>query len=170
MGFATCEYVFSRCFTLFCSLAVCFLLLWEAEDEISDVLLRKLGDIVLTKTQNLSKFPCHLTSEWLGDMGFPAAGQRIINTRTPLRAPTGQLALQHTSCQPPEVAPGDPPGPIGGHGQLASCAQRCRALTTSQPKLTNLKTGSYLGTDSAIFSDWSVNRPRGHAQKRSCGL
>jgi len=102
--------------------------------------------------------------------GFPAAGQRIINTRTPLRAPTGQLALQHTSCQPPEVAPGDPPGPIGGHGQLASCAQRCRALTTSQPKLTNLKTGSYLGTDSAIFSDWSVNRPRGHAQKRSCGL
>jgi 3-dehydroquinate synthase/2-deoxy-scyllo-inosose synthase len=47
----------------------------EADDEISDVLLRKLGDIVTTKTQNLSKFPCRLVKEWLVDMGFPAAAE-----------------------------------------------------------------------------------------------
>jgi len=45
----------------------------EDDDEISDVLLRKIGDVVLTKTQNLSKFPCKFIYEWLGQMGFPAA-------------------------------------------------------------------------------------------------
>mmetsp|Transcript_51814 Transcript_51814/g.80939 ORF Transcript_51814/g.80939 Transcript_51814/m.80939 type:complete len:722 (-) Transcript_51814:98-2263(-) len=45
----------------------------EADNEISDVILRKLGDVVTTKTQNLSKFPCKLISEWLADMGFPKA-------------------------------------------------------------------------------------------------
>lgn len=47
----------------------------EADDEISDVLLRKIGDIVTTKTQNLSKFPVKLIYKWLGDMGFPAAAE-----------------------------------------------------------------------------------------------
>jgi len=43
----------------------------EADDEISDVLLRKMGDIVPTKTNNLSKFPCSLVEEWLEkEMGF----------------------------------------------------------------------------------------------------
>jgi 3-dehydroquinate synthetase len=42
----------------------------EADDEISDVLLRKIGDIVHTKTNNLSKFPCKLVVEWLETMGF----------------------------------------------------------------------------------------------------
>ncbi|CAK0891943.1 unnamed protein product [Prorocentrum cordatum] len=46
----------------------------EAEDEISDVLLRKMGDVVETKTSNLSKFPCSLVHEWLVSMGFPAEG------------------------------------------------------------------------------------------------
>merc|ERR1712190_536970 len=46
----------------------------EAEDEISDVLVRKVGDPVPTNTQNLSKFPCDLVSEWLAQMGFPYAG------------------------------------------------------------------------------------------------
>jgi len=44
----------------------------EADDEISDVLLRKMGDIVETPTNNLSKFPCSLVYEWLVDMGFPS--------------------------------------------------------------------------------------------------
>jgi len=44
----------------------------EAEDEISDVLLVKMGQVVPTKTQMLSKFPCHLVAEWLADMGFPS--------------------------------------------------------------------------------------------------
>lgn len=44
----------------------------ETEDEISDVFLRKMGDIVETKTSNLSKFPCSLVHEWLLSMGFPA--------------------------------------------------------------------------------------------------
>jgi 3-dehydroquinate synthase/2-deoxy-scyllo-inosose synthase len=46
----------------------------EADDEISDVLLRKMGNIVETKTNNLSKFPCSLVREWLLDVGFPADG------------------------------------------------------------------------------------------------
>jgi 3-dehydroquinate synthetase len=43
----------------------------EAEDEISDVILRKMGDIVNTKTNNLSKFPAYLVHEWLLQTGFP---------------------------------------------------------------------------------------------------
>jgi len=43
----------------------------EAEDEISDVLLRKIGEPVPTKTNNLSKFPCKHIRKWLSDMGFP---------------------------------------------------------------------------------------------------
>jgi len=43
----------------------------EAEHEISDVLLHKMGDIVPTKTNMLSKFPCSLVEEWLATMGFP---------------------------------------------------------------------------------------------------
>jgi 3-dehydroquinate synthase/2-deoxy-scyllo-inosose synthase len=46
----------------------------EQDDEISDVLLRKVGDVVNTKTNNLSKFPCSLTTKWLEDMDFPHEG------------------------------------------------------------------------------------------------
>jgi 3-dehydroquinate synthase/2-deoxy-scyllo-inosose synthase len=46
----------------------------EADDEISDVILRKLGDVVSTPTNNLSKFPCKLTYKWLYSMGFPHDG------------------------------------------------------------------------------------------------
>lgn len=46
----------------------------ESEDEISDVLLRKMGDIVPTKTNNLSKFPKQLVFEWLVSIGFPTEG------------------------------------------------------------------------------------------------
>merc|ERR1711920_416510 len=42
----------------------------EAEDEISDVLLYKLGEVVPTSTNMLSKFPSNLISEWLSCMGF----------------------------------------------------------------------------------------------------
>merc|ERR1719210_3091114 len=44
----------------------------ESDDEISDVLLRKVGDIVPTKTNMLSKFPCRLILGWLATMGFPS--------------------------------------------------------------------------------------------------
>jgi thiamine kinase-like enzyme len=43
----------------------------EAEDEISDVLMVKMGEHVPTKTNNLSKFPCKYVSKWLYSMGFP---------------------------------------------------------------------------------------------------
>lgn len=46
----------------------------EAEDEISDVMLRKIGDVVETKTNNLSKFPCKFVFKWLYTMGFPHEG------------------------------------------------------------------------------------------------
>merc|ERR1711920_897162 len=42
----------------------------ENENEISDVLLRKLGDVVPTNTNMLSKFPSKLVMEWLASMGF----------------------------------------------------------------------------------------------------
>jgi len=45
----------------------------EEDDEISDVLLYRMGDVVPTKTQMLSKFPCSLVAEWLEMMGFPSA-------------------------------------------------------------------------------------------------
>jgi len=45
----------------------------EAEEEISDVLLTSMGDVVQTKTNNLSKFPCVLVKEWLVSIGFPLA-------------------------------------------------------------------------------------------------
>lgn len=44
----------------------------EAEDEISDVLLTKMGDVIPTKTANLSKFSNRYTYEWLASMGFPS--------------------------------------------------------------------------------------------------
>lgn len=44
----------------------------EADDEISDVLLREIGDVLPTKTQMLSKFPNKYIHEWLADMGFPS--------------------------------------------------------------------------------------------------
>jgi len=43
----------------------------EADDEISDVLLYKMGEVVPTKTNNLSKFPCKYVEKWLYSMGFP---------------------------------------------------------------------------------------------------
>eukprot|EP00437_Effrenium_voratum_P008169 CAMPEP_0181433088 /NCGR_PEP_ID=MMETSP1110-20121109/19108_1 /TAXON_ID=174948 /ORGANISM="Symbiodinium sp., Strain CCMP421" /LENGTH=402 /DNA_ID=CAMNT_0023556523 /DNA_START=78 /DNA_END=1286 /DNA_ORIENTATION=+ len=43
----------------------------EATDEISDVLLRSMGDIVPTPTSMLSKFPAKYVEEWLEEMGFP---------------------------------------------------------------------------------------------------
>jgi 3-dehydroquinate synthase/2-deoxy-scyllo-inosose synthase len=46
----------------------------EADDEISDVVLRKIGDVVPTKTNNLSKFPRKLVDKWLYSMGFPHEG------------------------------------------------------------------------------------------------
>jgi len=52
----------------------------EAEDEISDVLLRKVGDVVPTATNNLSKFPCALVEEWLQTMGFPSEKKELVNS------------------------------------------------------------------------------------------
>jgi len=42
----------------------------ENWDEISDVLLYKVGDVVPSKTNMLNKFPSELFSEWLNIMGF----------------------------------------------------------------------------------------------------
>jgi 3-dehydroquinate synthase/2-deoxy-scyllo-inosose synthase len=50
----------------------------EGDDEISDVLLRSIGDIVKTSTNNLSKFPCQLVREWLVDSGFPEEGKQSM--------------------------------------------------------------------------------------------
>lgn len=43
----------------------------EADDEISDVLLTRMGETVPTKTNNLSKFPSKYVEKWLYSMGFP---------------------------------------------------------------------------------------------------
>merc|ERR1712083_153706 len=44
----------------------------ESNDEISDVLLHRMGDVVPTKTSMLSKFPSRYVLEWLCAMGFPS--------------------------------------------------------------------------------------------------
>jgi 3-dehydroquinate synthase/2-deoxy-scyllo-inosose synthase len=43
----------------------------ESDDEISDVLLNRVGEPVPTPTHNLSKFPAKYVSKWLYSMGFP---------------------------------------------------------------------------------------------------
>merc|ERR1712217_595561 len=43
----------------------------EADSEISDVMLTKIGGVVHTKTNNLSKFPSEHLHKWLYTMGFP---------------------------------------------------------------------------------------------------
>jgi len=43
----------------------------EAVDEISDVLVTKVGEVVPTKTNNLSKFPAAYVEEWLELQGLP---------------------------------------------------------------------------------------------------
>jgi 3-dehydroquinate synthetase/thiamine kinase-like enzyme len=43
----------------------------ESEDEISDVLLNRIGEPVPTKTNNLSKFPSKYIYKWLYSLGFP---------------------------------------------------------------------------------------------------
>jgi len=50
----------------------------EEDDEISDVLLYRMGDVVPTKTQMLSKFPCSLIAEWLELMGFPSEHESCV--------------------------------------------------------------------------------------------
>lgn len=50
----------------------------ESDDEISDVLLVKMGDVVPTPTQNLSKFPCQLVREWLAEMGFQSENPQDV--------------------------------------------------------------------------------------------
>eukprot|EP00929_Paragymnodinium_shiwhaense_P082203 TRINITY_DN4324_c0_g1_i3.p1 TRINITY_DN4324_c0_g1~~TRINITY_DN4324_c0_g1_i3.p1 ORF type:complete len:443 (-),score=157.61 TRINITY_DN4324_c0_g1_i3:324-1652(-) len=52
----------------------------EAPDEISDVLLYKIGDVVPSKTNMLNKFPCQLFAEWLGTVGF--ARDSILDAAT----------------------------------------------------------------------------------------
>merc|ERR1712176_188481 len=52
----------------------------EAEDEISDVLLRKMGDVVPTVTNNLSKFPVVLLEDWLHTMGFPSEKKGVAKS------------------------------------------------------------------------------------------
>jgi len=47
----------------------------EGCDEISDVLLNRMGEPVPTKTHNLSKFPCKYVEKWLYSMGFPHESQ-----------------------------------------------------------------------------------------------
>merc|ERR1719346_429874 len=46
----------------------------EEATEISDVMLRSIGDVVHTKTNNLSKFPSEHLYKWLYTMGFPHEG------------------------------------------------------------------------------------------------
>jgi len=46
----------------------------EADNEISDVMLTRIGDVIHTKTNNLSKFPCEHLHRWLYTMGFPYEG------------------------------------------------------------------------------------------------
>merc|ERR1712228_481951 len=50
----------------------------ESSDEISDVILRRMGDVLPTKTNNPPKFPSVLVEEWLESMEFPRAGKPVL--------------------------------------------------------------------------------------------
>lgn len=52
----------------------------EADDEISDVLLRCVGEVLPTSTSNLSKFPSKLFAEWLQTMGFPSEAATVTKS------------------------------------------------------------------------------------------
>lgn len=54
----------------------------EDDDEISDVILRKVGDIVPSKTANLNKFPSVLFAEWLETMGFASSSTKEATKET----------------------------------------------------------------------------------------
>lgn len=56
----------------------------EGPEEISDVLLVKMGEHVPTKTQNLSAFPSYLVAEWLADIGFPSSEGKSTTTKAPV--------------------------------------------------------------------------------------
>jgi hypothetical protein len=64
----------------------------EEDDEISDVLLRKMGDVVHTKTNNLSKFPAKLVVEWLETMGFSHEDKEFKTAGYPCGGENTQLA------------------------------------------------------------------------------
>lgn len=67
----------------------------EAEDEISDVLLRRIGDIVpVASPSMLSKFPCALVREWLLTMGFPDSQ----SVKTPVRDSAVRGFLEAGEC------------------------------------------------------------------------
>lgn len=55
----------------------------EADDEISDVMLRKIGDIIPTTTNMLSKFPVMLAKEWLISMDFTDEAKQTIEVPCP---------------------------------------------------------------------------------------
>lgn len=85
----------------------------EAEDEISDVLLRKMGDIVPTKTSMLSKFPCKFVEEWLAIMGFPGG---MVKENCSEEARMGVYTKEEPEAPEPanigklvEAAPGEAP-------------------------------------------------------------
>lgn len=63
----------------------------EADDEISDVLLRKMGDVVQTPTNNLSKFKSVLVEEWLEAMNFPRGSKQVY---TPVEGRLGKEGEQ----------------------------------------------------------------------------
>merc|ERR1711963_593640 len=76
----------------------------EAEDEISDVLLRKMGDVVPTATNNLSKFPCALVEEWLQTMGFPSEKKEMgFPSEKKEVANSVATAIQNASVNIPRV-------------------------------------------------------------------
>jgi len=50
----------------------------EADDEISDVLITKVGDVVHTTTHNLSKFPARYVADWLELQGFPKTTAKVV--------------------------------------------------------------------------------------------
>jgi len=70
----------------------------EAEDEISDVLLYKMGYVVPTSTSNLSKFPCKLVAEWLATMGFPVTSPPSDAAVPQVSAAECEAMLRAMSC------------------------------------------------------------------------
>mmetsp|Transcript_67647 Transcript_67647/g.147343 ORF Transcript_67647/g.147343 Transcript_67647/m.147343 type:complete len:440 (-) Transcript_67647:231-1550(-) len=70
----------------------------EAADEISDVLLRKMGDVLPTSTSMLSKFPSTLFHEWLLSMDF-GTGAAEEASKVPLGSSSAAIPMKKATSK-----------------------------------------------------------------------
>jgi len=102
----------------------------ESDDEISDVMLTKIGEVVPTKTNNLSKFPCAHISKWLYTMGFPHEGATQPVHSSTLTKKDCDLLVEtiHSSSQSDLIGLGFEPMTVGFANHVWATEKHKQAL------------------------------------------